>query len=70
MTSRFDIRNRLKKHREHFRALPKNASDELNAIIDEVDAESELLRQASKPVKKVSKKRDLGKGTKKVTKKS
>ena len=47
--NRFEIRDILKAHREHFRVLPTLAQNELNGIIQAIDAE--VVKEA-KPVAK------------------
>jgi len=37
--NRFEIRHILNSHREHFRVLPPATCQDLNSIIDSVDAE-------------------------------
>ena len=82
--NRFEIRDILNAHKEHYRVLPTLACNDLNAIIKAVDKEEQdsidaLIEEtakklvkapvkAAKPVKE-PKKRVVGKGTKKTAKK-
>lgn len=47
--NRYEIRDILKAHKEHFRVLPPLAQNELNGIIDAIDAEPVEAPPAPKP---------------------
>ena len=49
--NRFQIRDILKAHREHFRVLPTIAQNELNGIITAIDADVPITVKAPSPVK-------------------
>jgi len=54
--NRFEIRNILNAHKEHFRVLPTLAQNDLNGIIAEVDAEREpVVIITPTPVKEATK---------------
>jgi len=69
--NRFEIRDILNSHKEHFRVLPTLAYNELNGIIADVDKEEQDAIDAliAEPVKE-PKKRVVGKRAKKTAKKS
>lgn len=63
--NRFEIRDILNQHKEHFRVLPTNAMNDLVGIIRTIDEE------VSKVVEpEPEKPSELGKGTRKSKKKS
>jgi len=76
--NRFEIRDILAAHREHFRVLPTLAMNELNGIIDAVNREVEpdvvLKTEGPLPILPVEKVKEtpsvVGKRTSKVAKKS
>ncbi len=52
--NRFEIRDILKAHREHFRVLPTLAQNELNRIIAAVDAGEQDICDLTDVTKKVA----------------
>ena len=58
--NRFEIRDILNAHKEHFRVLPTLAQNELNGIIHAIDAEVVAAAEvaAQKAIKKPAKKKE------------
>jgi len=55
--NKLEIRDRLNRHREHYRALPTLASIELNGLIAQLDDDiAEEARGVGKRTRKVKKK--------------
>lgn len=65
--NRFQIRDILKAHQEHFRVLPTLAQNELNGIITAIDALPEHGQEEKAPLVKETK-RVMGNRTRKATK--
>ena len=55
--NRFEIRDILNAHKEHFRVLPTRTFNELNGIITAIDAEAAEVA-AQKAIKKPAKKKE------------
>ena len=67
--NRFQIRDILKAHKEHFRVLPTLAENELNGIITAIDTEeTQALITEEKTPKVKETKRVVGNRTSKATK--
>ena len=75
--NRFEIRDILVQHKEHFRVLPTNAMNAVFDIIDEINSEegekyqdTVIAIQAADAELKQEKASVVGKGTRKSSKKS
>ena len=67
--NRFEIRDILDSHKEHFRVLPTGAMNAVLGIIDAVNSESDVVLETPLPIEKETK-RDVGRRTRKAAKKS